>query len=58
MGTFEKIAMFVMLSVCIGLFVGGVAAIIGMAVEAYEADARRVRKWMRAFFAARKEART
>ena len=57
MGTFEKIAMFVMLSVCIGLFVGGVAAMIGMAVELYEADARRARKWVRSFFAARKEAK-
>ena len=58
MGTFEKIVMFVLLLICISLLVGGIAAIIAMSIEAWEQDARRVRKWMRGFFAARKEART
>lgn len=58
MGTFEKIVMFVLLLVCITLLVGGITAIIAMTIEVYEADARRVRRWLRAFFAARKEAST
>ena len=58
MGTFEKNAMFLMLSICIGLFVGGVAAIIAMIIEVWAADARRVKRWFRSFLGERKEART
>lgn len=59
MGTFEKIAMFVMLLICITLFVGGVMGIIVMAAEVYQEEARRLRRWLRQrwrdFLAVRKE---
>ena len=58
MGTFEILVWMGMISLCVLLGVGGVAAIIVMAIEAWAADARRVRLWLRAFFAARKEAST
>lgn len=56
MGTFEKIVMFVLLLICITLLVGGIAAIVAMTIEVWEADARRVRRWLKSFLAERKEA--
>jgi hypothetical protein len=47
-----------MAAICVALFVGGIAAIIAMLVEIWEADARRVRRWLRRFLGERKEART
>ena len=58
MGTFEILVWMVMIAVLIGLGVGGIAVVVGMAAEAWESDARRLKQWVRAFFAAHKEAGT
>lgn len=58
MGTLEDFVWCFMAAICVALFVGGIAAIIAMAIEIWEADARRVRKWLRSFLAEGKEAST
>lgn len=53
MGTFEILIWMVMIAVLVGLFVGGIAVVVGMAAEALESDARRLKQWARSFFGRR-----
>lgn len=47
MGTFEIMVWMTCIAIVVGLFVGGIAAMIGMAAEIYEEEVRRLRRWLR-----------